>query len=182
MADASVRRNRSARYSIALLLTAVMVTACATGEDPDANHEEAATELNELYAIAQNAVTENADVGKWQSLDGGAENCTLPSGGTGARYPLRRSGPGLPKENQQIVVDAVVEGWAAAGFEPTVDSVELSTADIFGFTIRFRSPDDSGVLMAFDLRNTASSLDGNTRCVPGDTAEINRKYRELQGR
>lgn len=152
-----------------VLVMVVVLAGCAGGKDPVMDHTEAKVELEGLFAVAYDRVG-----GAWESLDRGAEPCTLPSGGTGARYPLTRLGPGVPKEQQQAVIDTVVAGWTKAGFTPTVTDLPPVNGLV---VIEVRYPASGygvdGLAMQFWIAHTGTSLDGQTRCVPGDADKIN---------
>jgi hypothetical protein len=161
--------------TIALLSVAVvglsLLAGCTTTTkgNPTMNHREAKAELNDLFAAAQDAVG-----GDWVNQDAGAESCTLPSGATGARYPLARMGPGVPEDQQDKIIDAVVRAWSDAKFTPTASK----KPPINGFVVTEVGYPASGygvdgLYMVFGIGVNSTDLAGQTRCVPGDAAKIN---------
>jgi hypothetical protein len=168
--------NKSRTNLFALLLGVAVLTSagCApsttTQEDPNVDHREATAELDELFRIAQDAVG-----GEWDINDGGAEACALPSGETGAQFGFARYGAGVPLDQQQAVVDAVVAGWTARDFVPTLGTSTLPDAELT--TVRYPASGwgDDGLYLDFHVSDKGSSLLGQTRCVPGDHLEINKE-------
>jgi hypothetical protein len=161
--------------TIAMVSTAVvglsLLAGCTTPTkgDPTMDHGEAKGELNDLFATAQDAVA-----GDWVLQDGGAEPCTLPSGATGARYPLARMGPGVPEDQQEKIIDAVVTAWTDAKLTPTVSK----RPPINGFVVTevgypAHGYGTDGLYMVFGIGVNSTDLEGQTRCVPGDAAKIN---------
>jgi hypothetical protein len=161
--------------TIALVSTAMVglsfLAGCTTPTkvDPTMNHGEAKAELNDLFTAARDAVG-----GAWVLQDGGAESCTLPSGATGARYPLARMGPGVPEGQQEKIIDAVVTAWTDAKFTPTVSK----KPPINGFVVTEVGYPASGygidgLYVVFGIGVNSTDLQGQTRCVPGDAAKIN---------
>jgi hypothetical protein len=135
------------------------------------NHREARSELNNLFAAAQNAVG-----GEWVNEDRGAEDCTLPSGATGAQYPLARAGSGVPLEQQQKVIDAVVSAWTEAGFEVKVSKLPAYKGIVItevGYPGARAGSGVDGIYVLFQVSTKGAVLEGQTRCVPGDAAKIN---------
>ena len=161
-----------------MLLVVTVLAGCGTrGEDPTMDHKQARDELDGLFQQVQTIVG-----GEWESLDSGAEKCGLPSGGVGARYGLGRIGPGVPLEQQQAVIDEVVRVWSEAGFEPTV-TVKPEVKGIVVTEVRYPASGYGldGLAMQFWVATSATTLDGQTRCVPGDADEINREWQQLHG-
>ena len=138
--------------------------------DPTMDHREAKAELINLFAAAQKAVG-----GDWDPPeDGGAEDCTLHSGATGAQYALLRLGPGVPLEQQQKVIDTVVSAWTRAGFKPTVSTLPAYKGIVVtevGYPASGYGIDS--LYTVFSLSTNGTALQGQTRCVPGDAAKIN---------
>lgn len=168
-------RGRARLLVLVLVLVVVVVVVLAgcgaRGEDPKMDHQEARDEMDGLFQQVQTIVG-----GEWESLDSGAEDCSLPSGGVGARYGLGRIGPGVAKEQQQAVIDQVVRVWAEAGFESTVTELPPVNGLV---VVEVRYPASGygvdGLAMRFGIGLRSTDLDGQTRCVPGDADEINRK-------
>ena len=148
-----------------------LLTSCTTPtkDDPTMNHREAEAELDNQFAAAQNAVG-----GGWVNQDSGAEDCHLSSGAIGAQYPLSRLGPGVPLEQQQKVIDAVVSAWTKAGFQTTVSKMPAYKGIVVtevGYPASGYGVD--GLYMVLGIGVNATYLDGQTRCVPGNAAKIN---------
>ena len=141
-------------------------------DDPTMDHLEAKAELINLFAAAQKAVG-----GDWDPPeDGGAEDCTLHSGATGAQYALLRLGPGVPLEQQQKVIEAVVSAWAKAGFKAKVSTLPAYkgiVATEVGYPGARAGAGVDGIYMLLGLSTNGTALEGQTRCVPGDAAKIN---------
>ena len=139
--------------------------------DPTMDHREAKAELRDLFASAQDAVG-----GDWEVQDGGAEDCTLPSGATGARYYMTRLGPGVPEDQQQKIIDAVVSAWTNAGFKIRVSTLPAYKGIVItevGYPGARAGVGVDGLYMTFGIGVNSTDLDGQTRCVPGDAAKIN---------
>jgi hypothetical protein len=142
-----------------------------TKDIPTMNHREAKAELDNLFAAAQKAVG-----GDWVNQDSGAEGCHLLSGAIGAQYPLSRLGPGVPLEQQQQVIEAVVSTWTDAGFKikvsrlPAYKGIVITEVGYPGARDRLGI---DGLYMTFGIGVNSTDLDGQTRCVPGDAAKIN---------
>ena len=136
------------------------------------DHLEAKAELDNLFAAAQNAVG-----GDWDPPeDGGAEDCTLPSGAAGVQYLFTRGGPGVPLEQQQKVIDTVVSAWAKAGFKAKVSNLPAYKGVVLtevGYPGARAGVGIDGIYMLFGLSTNGTALQGQTRCVPGDAAKIN---------
>ncbi|HXR45662.1 MAG TPA: hypothetical protein VN759_12680, partial [Pseudolysinimonas sp.] len=103
-----------------LVLAALLLAGCSTTPHPDPSESQmkasaAHDELAGLLAQVQKVVG-----GDWQDLDTGAESCTLAGGGTGARYPFGRIGPGVPDDGRSAIVEQLSRLWTAAGMRPTV--------------------------------------------------------------
>lgn len=140
-------------------------------------YDEALTELEGLLTPVQDVVG-----GDWENLDGGAERCSLPNGDTGAWSPSARLGSGVPAEQHQTIVDQVVQIWTDAGFEPVVTKrppVEGIVVTEVGYPADGYGVD--GLYLAFSVGVNSTSVEGQTRCVPGDAAQINEDYQEQQG-
>jgi hypothetical protein len=163
---------------VGVLLVVVVLAGCEMqGENPKMDHQQAWDELDGLFQQAQTIVG-----GEWENIDGGARKCGLPSGGSGAQYPFGRFGSGVPVEQQQAVIDEVVRVWSEAGFEPTV-IVKPEVKGIVVTEVRYPASGYGvdGLAMQFWVATSATTLDGQTRCVPGDADEINREWQQLHG-
>lgn len=167
------------RSLVVASLAVAVLSGCApsatNADDPQMDHTEASAELNELFAIAQDAVG-----GEWEVADGGAEPCGLPSGDRGVQYGFARYGAGVPLEKQQAVQSTVVSAWTAKDLAPQVgtQSIEETTYS----TIRYPASGwgvDS-LYLDFRLGEHGTAILGQTRCVPGDYAQINRDYHAEQ--
>lgn len=134
------------------------------------DHEQALTEVEALFTGVQDVVG-----GEWESLDRGARACQLPSGGNGAQFPLARLGPGVPVAEQKAIIAAIVEDWTAAGFAPSI-AEQAPVNGVPNVEVRYPSEayGEDGLTLRFGIAETGSFLDGQTRCVPGDSREINR--------
>jgi hypothetical protein len=133
------------------------------------DHTEAMAELDGLLKIAQDALG-----GEWEIGDSGARPCQLPSGETGVTYALARYGPPLPLDQQPAAVDTTVAGWSARDFTPVVGSESLEGVEINTVAYPASGTDADGVFMNLRVGEKGSSVSGQTRCVPGDYAQINR--------
>lgn len=132
------------------------------------DHVQAKAEVDDLFSQAQELVG-----GDWQIADTGAQACSL-DGGTGARYALTRIGSGVPGENTAAIVAGVVDAWTSAGFAPTVS--ELPPVNGLVVTqVRYPASGNGvdGLYLRFWAGTEATTLEGLTRCVPGDANEIN---------
>lgn len=134
------------------------------GEDPDMDYFTARAEMDSLLTTVQDLIG-----GEWESADRGAGPCPLPSGDTGAQAPLARSGQGVPKERKEALVDQVTALWTEAGFPPVRNEKPLSDGNA---RITLAYP-ESGVgqdrvYIPLTVSELASTVDGQTRCVPGD--------------
>jgi hypothetical protein len=139
--------------------------------DPTMDHREAKSELDHLFTAAQKAVG-----GDWVAQYGGAEGCALPSGATGARYPLSRLGPAVPLEQQQKVIDTVVSAWTDAGFKVKVSTLPEYKGIVvteIGYPGARAGSGVDGIYMLFGLSTSGTALNGQTRCAQGDAAKIN---------
>ena len=156
---------------VAFLTVACTLAGCAAiGEDPAMDHIEAKAEIDTLFQVVQELVG-----GEWERHDSGALPCTLPSGSMGTEYKLDRIGPGVPVEQQRAVLDRVAEEWSDKGFELTTYAYPV----IKGITVTaMRYPEtgygEDGLAFEFAVASSASTFEGQTRCVPGDADEINR--------
>jgi hypothetical protein len=160
----------------------VLLAGCSTPTkaDPTMNHREAKAELSDLYLAVEDAVG-----GDWVRQYGGAEGCGLPSGASGARYPLSRLGPGVPLEQQQKVIDAVVSAWTDAGFKVKVSTLPEYKGIVvteIGYPGARAGTGVDGIYMLFGVSTSGTALNGQTRCVPGDAAKINSAVRNAQER
>lgn len=133
------------------------------------NHAEARAELDAVLTAAQNAVG-----GEWEMADSGAEACTLPSGDTGARYVLARYGAGLPNDTLQPAVDTIVAVLTDAEFPPTVSTRTESGVEVTEIGYPETGKGVDGLFIEVNISENRSSVLGQTRCVPGDYAQINR--------
>jgi hypothetical protein len=133
-----------------------------TKADPTMNHGEAETELDNLFTAAQKAVG-----GDWVAQYGGAEGCALPSGASGARYPLSRLGPGVPLEQQQKVIETVVSAWTDAGFKVKVSTLPEYKGIVvteIGYPGARAGTGVGGIYMLFGVSTSGTALNGQTRC------------------
>ena len=125
---------------------------------------EARTAVEKLYTIVADRVG-----GTWKTDDGAADPCTLPSGKTGARYVLSRTGDGVPLASQQAIVTDVVAAWGKAGYTATVQKLP-EYKGIVVTEVRFQSKDVSlaAASLRFGIGTHGSDFTGITQCVPGD--------------
>jgi hypothetical protein len=170
-----VRREASSILVLATAVTLSLSSCSSTAKDPEIDHTEALAELDELFAIAQDAVG-----GEWERAGGGATPCALPSGMTGAQSSFTRIGPGLPDDQQQSVLDTVEAGWTAAEFIPELGSSTLQGADVAIVRYPKSGFGEDGLYLDFRMTVHGSVFEGQTRCVPGDYAEINRNGKAEQ--
>lgn len=135
------------------------------------DHTEAMQELDGLFRIAQDALG-----GDWESGDDGAEACELPSGEAGVRYVFARYGTALAADQQTTVVDTIVAGWTARDFTPTAGTDTSGEVEIS--TVRYPATGRGvdGLYMQFRAGVNGSSIQGQTRCVPGDAGQINEEF------
>jgi hypothetical protein len=162
------RRVRNAATGV--VVTALLLTGCtSTEKDPAMNHTEAWAELDAVLTAAQNAVG-----GEWEIADSGAEACTLPSGETGARYVLGRYGAGLPKDQLQPVIDTIAAVLDEATFTPTISTRTESGVEVTEIGYPETGKGVDGLFVEVNISETRSSVLGQTRCVAGDYAQINR--------
>lgn len=136
-------------------------------------YADATAEVDEIITAAQDAIG-----GEWTSADGGAEACELPSGETGARSPFGRFGPGMPKDQLQPVVDVIVAAWTDAGFTPTVTTQMQGDVEYTAVGYPETGTGQDGLYVELEINENGSGILGQTRCVPGDYAQINRDYQE----
>lgn len=139
------------------------------------DYPQAQAELKKLYAMAQDAVG-----GTWKYTELGADVCGLPSGAKGAQTGGFSYGPGVPLEQQQAIIDQIVDAWTKAGFVPSV-SARPPVKNIVSTQVRYPASGYgvNGFTLSFEVATTASTLDGQTRCVPGDADAINREYQRI---
>lgn len=158
-----------------MLVSTILLTGCTTTteKDPTMDHVQAAAELDELFAIAETAVG-----GEWKNVDRGTGDCTLPSGDTGAQYIFGRFGPGVSTTDQQTVIDIIVDGWAAAGFDTTRFEFEFEGTTVQEFRYPATGYGTDGLFLQFGININATDLSGQTRCVPGDSSQINQDYQD----
>lgn len=171
---------RTRRVVVGMLAASLGLTGCTSTEgEPivdDAEqmtYTEASAELDSLITTAQDAIG-----GEWTSADGGAEACELPSGETGARSPFGRFGPGMPKDQLQPVVDVIVAAWTDAGFTPAVTTKMQGDVEYTAVGYPETGKGKDGLYVELQINENGSGILGQTRCVPGDYAQINRDYRE----
>jgi hypothetical protein len=132
------------------------------------DHVQAKAEVDDLFAQAQQIVG-----GDWQVADSGAESCNLVVG-SGARYALTRIGAGIAADQTDSIVKGVVDAWTTAGFAPTVTELP-PVNDLVVIQVRYPASGYGvdGLYLQFWAGTEASTLEGLTRCVPGDANEIN---------
>lgn len=174
------RSGRAGTVATALVLV-VGLTACVphsrpSNEPTTMNAAQAHDELATLLEDAQSVVG-----GEWKSIDGGAEICTTAAGKPGVVYPFGRLGPGVPGGDQQAMLDRVVAAWKSSGFtavphtQPSVKGVEIREV---------RYPDsgygEDGIYLIFSVSVNGSTIDAQSRCVPGNADQINQD-RQKQG-
>jgi hypothetical protein len=133
------------------------------------DHREARDELDAVLVAAQSAIG-----GQWEIADSGAEACTLPSGKTGARYVLARFGDGVPADQAQPAIGTIVEVWSEATFAPSVSSRTESGVEVTEIGYPETGKGVDGLFVEANISETRSSVLGQTRCVAGDYAQINR--------
>ena len=168
-----IRAARRFGAVVTVALTTLALAGCSAGDaEPAMDHSEAAAELNSLLEVAQTEIG-----GDWENSDSGAADCDLPWERTGAQYSFTRFGPGVPVEQQQAVIDTVLAGWAEAGFEAFVTDASFanSSVTLTEVTYRASADDESGLWMRFGISTNLTAVMGTTRCVPGDSYEINKK-------
>ena len=169
---------RSVIVSMVLVL-ALVLSGCSPavqrGKNPKMDYPQAQAELAKLYALAQDAVG-----GSWEYTELGADVCGLPSGAKGAQTGGVSYGPGVPLDRQQAIIDQVVAAWTRAGFKPFV-LARPPVKTIISTQVRYPASGYGvdGFTLSFEVATTASSLDGQTRCVPGDADAINAEYQRL---
>jgi hypothetical protein len=139
-------------------------TPTRTAMDASQAHDEVDSLLNQ----AQQAVG-----GTWRSIDGGAEICKA-AGGPGAQFPFGRLGPGVPVDQQSAIIATVTAAWKTAGFTP----VELAPHEENGHTVRqldypASGYGEDGIYLSLSITTLGSSLDAQSRCIPGDADKIN---------
>lgn len=137
--------------------------------NPTMTPGDAVAEVQTLLDSAQSAIG-----GHWESRESGAEDCALPDGTTGARFALGATGPGLPAAELTTAVASVTSAWSDAGFAPVVKEL----APVNGVTATQVSYPESGegvdgLYLRLRITESGSALDAQTRCVPGDSAQIN---------
>ncbi len=131
--------------------------------------EHARVQIVELLSAAQKVVG-----GSWVDEDGGAEICTTPSGKPGASFPLSRSGPAVPLEQQQAMVEAVDALWKKAGY-PGVQSLQFikgAQGIALDYPQEFGTAPD-GAHLTFAVSTGGSYVDAQTACVEGDADAYN---------
>lgn len=166
-------RRRTTLLTATLLVTLTGCTPLFSAEDPKMDHDEAYSELDSLFKVAQDAVG-----GEWESADSGALDCALPSGDEGAQYAFARKSEGIPKDQQQAIIDLVVAAWTAKELAPTLGSRSSQGSEIT--TVRYPASGwgVDGMYFEFRLSERSAGLIGQTRCVPGDLEQINRDYHD----
>ncbi|WP_157887589.1 hypothetical protein [Frondihabitans sp. PAMC 28766] len=135
-------------------------------DDPRISQDEALIETLPRLEFAQRTVG-----GKWQNLDLGSQSCTLPSGAVGSMQAATRLGPGVPKADQEAILESIAKDWTRAGRPPIRSKLPV----IRGVEVtRLRYPggaqEDDDVYLEFQIADTATSVDSRTRCVV-DTAD-----------
>lgn len=140
------------------------------------NATQAHDEIDAVLTHAQDVVG-----GRWRSIDGGAEICTTASGAQGAVFPFGRIGPGVPQDQQQAVLDGVVAAWKKDGF-PAVSqsSPSVQGVEVRGVGYPESGHDKNGIYLVFTVSVNSTTLDAQSRCVPGDADKIN-EDRQNQG-
>jgi hypothetical protein len=162
-----------------VVMATVVLSGCSPavqkGKDPKMDYPQAQAELARLYAMAQDAVG-----GTWKPMEFGADSCALPSGARGAQTGGGSDGPGVPLEQQQAIIDQVVAAWTKAGVVPVV-SARPPIKGIVAVSVNYPGNwvDAVGRFVNFEIATTASTLEGQTRCVPGDADAINTEYQRL---
>jgi hypothetical protein len=162
-----------------VVMATVVLSGCSPavqkGKDPKMDYPQAQAELARLYAMAQDAVG-----GTWKPMEFGADSCALPSGARGAQTGGGSDGPGVPLEQQRAIIDQVVAAWTRAGFKPFV-SARPPVKSIVATQVRYPASGYGvdGFTLSFEIATTASTVDGQTRCVPGDADAINTEYQRL---
>jgi len=158
---------------VVCVLPGVLLGGCGLvsggAEEDVVTHVEARAEVETLLVIAQNLVG-----GVWdKSVDSAAERCSL-GWGEGARYVLSRFGQGVPVEQQQAMVDAVVAQWAALGVDATVSTLP-DLNGVIGFQVRqpgVIGTEPDGFFVEFTISEQVSLARGQSRCAEGDVREI----------
>jgi hypothetical protein len=167
--------NRSAAAAIVMLL-ALPLAACGPSAPAPGNQTEgngaveldaAQAELDELLDSAQALLG-----GDWEALVSGARPCDA-GGGTGAQVSTVRTGPGVAEGQQQPLADALLEVFAAAGFELTTSERSMAGSLVIEGVYPLNGKDDDGRILQFTVGTGSSSLSGHSRCVPGDPNAIN---------
>ncbi len=134
-----------------------------------AQFDEARDEVVSVLDAAQAVIG-----GEWESTEFGARPCAPDGGGTGAQVIFQRLGPPVDEAGLDGVAAEIVGVLADAGFDAT--SSESATPDGLR-VIRGSYPADGvdadGFRIAFGVSPNGSTLDGTSRCVPGDADLIN---------
>ncbi len=139
--------------------------------------QQEAIEASQVRMVNLLVATQGIVGGSWVDEDGGAEICTSSSGVPGASFPLVRSRPGVPTEQQKDLVDAVVGLWAKAGYPGVVspDVVKGADGTAVSYPAKF-GVDKDGTYLKFGLSIAGAVVIAQTPCVVGDADACNEAH------
>ncbi|MGL4339583.1 MAG: hypothetical protein ACRCSP_04050, partial [Rhodoglobus sp.] len=112
-----------------------------------------------------------------EPLDSGPGQCVLPSGAEGTQTVLSRLGPGVPVDQQEAMVEWVTALWTDAGFPPARDELPRGkgrTSIVLIYPGLDQGGGVDGVFLKFEFSERTSSVQGDTRCVPGISGDIDK--------
>jgi hypothetical protein len=128
----------------------------------------------ELYQLVE--VVKQYHQGDWEISPSGALPCVTENGEEGAQYLYLITTDGLEGDAQGTLLDAMSVAWAEAGFEPT-RSVRPAVNGIVVTDLSYPNqgsgPGEQGLVLQLSVGPNAVTSGGQSRCVPGDTAELN---------
>lgn len=153
----------------ALVLAACTPTNPNNGGHMDITPTEAREELYSLLDMVK-----QFHESEWETAPSGALPCTTGDGKDGVRFLQLMSGDGLEGEAQVALLDAMATAWTDAGFEP----VRSVRPEVNGIVVTDQNypaggPGVDGLVLQLAVGPNSVTLSGQSRCVPGDPAEVN---------
>ncbi len=156
-------------------LAALVLAGCtvAPTEEPDgglAAYEESVGEMVDLLDQLQALVP-----GEWTNTEFGARPCALPGGGSGAQGGIQRLGPAVEAGTERATAEQMITILADAGYEATMGERPIENGVVILGGYPASGSDENGIGINFGVSPNGSTLDSMTRCVPGDSNEINQQ-------